>query len=288
MKPIHTAVIGGSGLYDIPGAEIIEELQISTPFGKTSDTITVISFEGQKAAFLPRHGKGHVFNPSEIPVRANIYALKTIGVNKIIAISAVGSLKEEIPPEDFVIPDQIIDRTKNRPSTFFENGIVGHISFGDPFCQALSKAIAEPLTNEMGKHFHAHGTYVCMEGPAFSTRAESNLYRNWGASVIGMTALPEAKLAREAEMCYTMIAMSTDYDCWRQNEESVTIDMIIGHMQKNTARVKQLLPKLLIAAEKTGDCPCRTSAATAIFTAKDKITPEAKERLSPLYGKYLG
>ena len=245
VESTQIAIIGGSGLYELPGFNIIKRIEVETPFGKPSDEIVIAEIHSKRVAFLPRHGKGHIYLPSSVPVKANIFALKTLGVKYIIAISAVGSLQEEIAPEDFILPDQIIDRTKGRASSFFEDEMVGHISFADPFENKLSAALAKILSQRHEKKTHLGGTYICMEGPAFSTRAESNLYRLWGASVIGMTALPEAKLAREAEIAYAMVAMVTDYDCWRENTEAVSVEMLMDHMAKNTKRIKKQLPEMI-------------------------------------------
>lgn len=287
MKNIKIAIIGGSGLYQIQGATIVEELSVETPFGAPSDSITIADFNGIKVAFLPRHHKSHLINPSEIPSKSNIYALKSLGVKLVLSVGAVGSLKEEISPEDFVLPDQIIDRTKSRPATFFENGIVGHVSFADPFCEEMRNVISPILKKEHSKKVHEHGIYVCMEGPAFSTRAESELYRSWGASVIGMTALPEAKLAREAEMSYASIAMSTDYDCWKVEEKPVTVEMIIEHMHNNTSRIKNYLPEIIRALSEVETFPYEQAAKFAIISSKKDISLEAKKRLDLLYGKYF-
>ena len=225
-------IIGGSGLYNIEGIKDIQSVSVDTPFGMPSDSFTVGTLEGRQVAFLPRHGKGHTILPSELNFRANIYAMKKLGAGHIIAVSAVGSMKEEIKPLDIVIPDQFFDRTRGRVSTFFGEGIVGHVSFADPVCETLADKLHH-ATKSVGARVHKGGTYLCMEGPLFSTRAESNIYRQWGISIIGMTNLQEAKLAREAEICYSTLAMATDYDCWRVEEESVTLEMIIGNLNKN-------------------------------------------------------
>lgn len=287
MNSIRVGIIGGSGLYDLPGIKVLEELEIKTPYGDPSAPYKIIEVNGIKAAFLARHGQGHRYTPSEIPVRANLCGFKELGVDRIIAISAVGSLREEIPPEDFVLPDQIIDRTKNRPSSFFEKGIVCHIGFAEPFCERLKNAIAVPLEKEMGAQLHKKGTYVCMEGPAFSTRAESELYRSWDASVIGMTAIPEAKLAREAEICYALVAMSTDYDCWKIEEKSVTVEMVIEHMKKNTNRIKKTIPEIIKAAVSYDICEHHTGLKGAIISDVKTASQETKNRLKPIAGKYI-
>ncbi|RIA90593.1 nucleoside phosphorylase domain-containing protein [Glomus cerebriforme] len=249
MIDVRIGIIGGSGLYNFDHLKTIKEIYHETPWGYPSSKITITEDpRGYKIAFLARHGKGHIYNPSEIPSRANIAALKNIGVEVIIAFSAVGSLREEIKPKDFILPDQIIDRTKGiRPSTFFENGLIAHVSFADPFDQVLSELIYKHknVLEEGGYNLHQNKTLVCMEGPAFSTRAESNLYRSWGCDVVNMSAIPEAKLAKELEIAYQMVCMSTDYDCWRQNEESVTVEIVLSNMNKNSANAKKLLEAIL-------------------------------------------
>ncbi|MEE8443105.1 MAG: S-methyl-5'-thioadenosine phosphorylase [Dehalococcoidia bacterium] len=286
MAEARVAVIGGSGLYEMEDLSNVREVKPQTPFGTPSDAIVLGDLGGTPIAFLPRHGRGHRILPTELPVRANIYALKTLGVEMVISISAVGSLKEEVRPLDLVIPDQIIDRTRQRASTFFGDGVVAHVTFADPFCHELSAALTESSL-EAGATTHQGGTYVVMEGPAFSTRAESLLYRSWGASIIGMTALPEAKLAREAEMCYAILACATDYDCWHDTEESVSIDMVLENLKKNVATSKDILRRLLprLAGERT--CSCTSALENAIITARDAIPSEAKQRLAPLVSKYL-
>ncbi len=278
---LFLGVIGGSGLYNIEGAKLIRELDISTPWGNPSDAIRIIELDNQKIAFLARHGKGHRFLPSEVPWQANIAAMKSIGVEQIFAFSAVGSLKEELAPMDFVLLDQIIDRTKQRPSTFFGDGIVGHVSFADPFC-IKNASLVEEAAQETTIPFHTHETAVCMEGPAFSTRAESHLYRSWGAGVINMTVLPEAKLAREAGICYNTICMVTDYDCWRENEEAVSTDKVIEYLHKNSQNAEVLLRKILKKSVKC-ICQCHTSADKAIMTAEDVQPQSTKRKLHFLY-----
>lgn len=282
---IELAVIGGSGLYDIE-ASLVKEIESDTPFGKPSSNISIFDIDGTKIAFIARHGKGHTILPSEIPAKANIYALKSLGVRRIIAISAVGSLKEEIAPRDFVIPSQIIDNTKARASTFFGEGIVGHVSFADPFCLALSKIIYETALS-LSLKVHKDATYICMEGPAFSTRAESMLYKKIGADVIGMTAIPEAKLAREAEICYAMTAMSTDYDSWREGEEDVSSNMVVQNMNANIGNIKKLLPKLIknIDGYKR-ECECERACEHAVMTNMKTANLKTKEKLSVFYSKY--
>ena len=285
MGDVRIAVIGGTGLYKIEGIEVIDELDIDTPFGKPSDKITVAKIDKTDVAFLPRHGVGHKFLPTEIPVKANIWALKKIGVERIIAISAVGSLKEEIKPRDIVIPDQIIDRTKSRANSFFGDGIVGHVAFADPFCNDL-RGILMNTVNELGYRVHFGGTYVCMEGPLFSTRAESNLYRSWGGSVIGMTAIPEAKLAREAEICYGMLAFATDYDCWKEGEEDVSIEMVVENLKANTNAAQEIIKKVIKTIPKERKCICKDAAKYAIITDPSAIPLETKNKLELFYGKY--
>ncbi|MCD6396690.1 MAG: S-methyl-5'-thioadenosine phosphorylase [Spirochaetaceae bacterium] len=285
MDSVRIAVIGGTGLYKIEGIKIKDEIDIETPFGKPSDKITVASFDGANVAFLPRHGVGHRFLPTEIPVKANIWALKKIGVERIIAVSAVGSLKEEISPRDIVIPDQIIDRTKSRDNSFFGDGIVGHVAFADPYCNDL-RAILLNTVRELGYKVHFGGTYICMEGPLFSTRAESNLYRSWGGSVIGMTALPEAKLAREAEICYGMLAFPTDYDCWKEDEEDVTIEMVVENLKANTSAAQEIIKKVIKSIPEKRTCICKDAAKYAIITDPAAIPKETKNKLDLFYGKY--
>ena len=279
------AVIGGSGLYEIDGVKLLDTLEISTPFGAPSDRIAVADIGGERVAFLPRHGRGHRLLPSEVPSRANIWALKSIGVEQIVSVSAVGSLVEDHAPGTFVLPDQLIDRTTRRPNTFFGDGVVGHVSFAEPFCQGMRERIAVVL-QRAGHAFRDRATLVCMEGPAFSSRAESLLHRSWGAHLIGMTALPEAKLAREAELCYATVAMVTDWDCWRGEEESVTLEMVLDTMRRNVADIKQALPGVVAALAGRSDCACRHAAASAIMTEPARITEEAKKRLDLLYGHY--
>lgn len=236
-------VIGGSGLYQMEALTDVQEVRVETPFGNPSDALIVGKLDGVSVAFLARHGRGHTLMPSELPFRANIYAMKSLGVEYLISASAVGSLKAEAKPVDMVVPDQFIDRTKNRVSTFFGEGIVGHISFGDPVCNNLAQVVGDAVESQNldGVTLHRGGTYVCMEGPAFSTKAESNMYRSWDATVIGMTNLPEAKLAREAEIAYATLAMVTDYDCWHPDHDSVTVEMVIGNLQKNAVNAQQAL-----------------------------------------------
>lgn len=286
MQNIHTAIIGGSGLYEIEGAKVIDEIKISTPWGEPSDHITVTEIDGARAAFLPRHGRGHRILPHELNYRANIAALKMIGVREIFAFSAVGSLKEDIRPLDFVIPDQVIDRTKTRESTFFGGGIAAHIGFGHPFCGRLRNIII-PSAKELGLRVHNTSTLICMEGPAFSTKAESNLYRSWGAGVINMSTLPEAKLAREAEICYAVVCMSTDYDCWKEDEEHVSIEMVIKNLNTNSGNAKNLIKSLLMRSNEERSCGCPEAAKYAIFTASERRDPVAAEKLKSILPDYF-
>lgn len=283
---VRAAVIGGSGFYQMEGLSEVEEVQLETPYGPPSDALTIGTLDGQRVAFLPRHGAGHRILPSELPVRANIYALKTLGVEFIIGVSAVGSLREDIEPLHMVVPDQLIDRTRGRVSTFFGEGMAAHISFGDPFCPHL-RGVVSAAAKETGATVHRAGTYVVMEGPAFSTRAESNLYRSWGADVIGMTALPEAKLAREAEICYAILACSTDYDCWHETHEDVTAEMIVGNLLKNVETSRRAVRAALGRLPQTRDCPCASAIKDALITPIDLVPPATRERLRPLIGKYV-
>ena len=284
---VKIGIIGGSGVYRLENIEILAEKNIETPYGKTSDKISIIKIGDVKVAFLPRHGKGHTISPSEIPAQANIYALKILGVQYLLSISAVGSLQENIPPEDFILPDQIIDRTRLRKNTFFSEGIVGHVSFADPFCPEMRQAIYPVLKEFHPQKVHPSGTYICMEGPAFSTRAESQLYRSWGANVIGMTALPEAKLAREAEIAYQLIAMSTDYDCWKSDKADVDIEVLIKHMTNNNNRVKNYLAKIIEVINKLEPCSCHQASKYAILSKPEDIPPATKQRLKPLFTDYI-
>jgi len=277
-------IIGGSGIYNIENIKKIKEINIKTPFGKTSAPITIALVNGKEVAFLPRHGKNHIYSPKELPVKSAAWAFKKIGITKVIAISAVGSLKEEIKPRDFVIPYQIIDRTKLRNQTLFEHPIVGHVSMADPFCIKTSEKIYEVIKSKI-PNVHKGKIYICIEGPQFSTRAESNLYRQWGADIIGMTAIPEAKIFREAEICYSMIALSTDYDCW--HEEDVTVEMVISNMKYNTETLKSILPDIIEKIEEN-KCSCHSACKNAIVTNIKgiKIPRKIKKKLGIFYGKY--
>jgi 5'-methylthioadenosine phosphorylase len=270
----------------MPGLTDIREERISTPFGDPSDSFILGNLEGRKVAFLARHGRGHRLLPSELNFRANIYAMKLLGVERIVSVSAVGSLKEEHKPTDFVIPDQFIDRTFLRTSTFFGDGIVGHVAFGDPVCATVAGAAANACASSgvVGKK---GGTYICMEGPQFSTKAESNLYRSWGADVVGMTNLQEAKLAREAEICYATVAMVTDYDCWHPDHDSVTVDQIVAVLHQNAENAAKVVRATVAALPAERNCACPTAAKFAILTQPAAIPAETRERLKLLFGKYL-
>jgi 5'-methylthioadenosine phosphorylase len=290
MPEARLGVIGGSGLYEIEGLSDVEEVNVKTPFGDPSDTIVLGTLGETRMAFLPRHGRGHRILPTELPVRANIWAMKSLGVEWIISVSAVGSLKEDVQPLDIVIPDQIIDRTKSRVNSFFGEGIVVHCTFSDPFCPVLSQLLYQAACNHMGSlvpRVHSSGTYIAMEGPFFSTKAESNLYRSWGASIIGMTALPEAKLAREAEICYATIACVTDYDCWHEIHESVTIDMVIQNLMQTVEAAKDVIKSASAQLPKQRGCCCATALKDAIITSRNLIPPKKREELAPLIAKYL-
>lgn len=288
------AVIGGSGFYDMPGLTDRREVVVETPFGPTSDPIVIGTLNGMPVAFLARHGRGHRYLPTEVPVRANIYALKSLGVEWIVAVSAVGSMKEELRPRDVVIPDQLFDRTMHRPSTFFGDGIVAHVGFADPFCPHLAATLGD-VAGHVGITAHRGGTYVCIEGPQFSSRAESHVFRQWGASVIGMTAIPEARLAREAEICYGMLAFVTDYDVWREGEEAVTVAMVIRNLQANVGAGQRIVAEVAgrtldatgaqVGADRT--CACATALAGAIMTAPDRIPEVVRRRLGPIVARYL-
>jgi 5'-methylthioadenosine phosphorylase len=287
MSDTVIGVIGGSGLYEMEGLEDIRRVRVATPFGEPSDEYVTGSLHGVAMVFLPRHGRGHRFLPSEINYCANIYGMKKLGVERIISVSAVGSLKEIIAPGHIVIPDQFIDRTKGvRRDTFFGDGIVAHAGFADPVCHALSETLYEAACR-VGAVVHRGGTYICMEGPAFSTRAESFMYRGLEASVIGMTNLTEAKLAREAEICYGIIALSTDYDCWHEHHDDVTVEAIIQIIHQNVAMAKNIIRQAVadITAERT--CPCGSAMQYAVITDRSVIPAETKERLAPIVGKYL-
>ena len=285
MPEAKIGIIGGSGLYKMEGMAEVEEVKINTPFGEPSDAIILGNLEGMRTAFLPRHGEGHRISPSELPVKANIYALKSLGVERIISVSAVGSLREEIKPLDLVIPDQFIDRTRGRDSTFFSDGIVAHVAFAEPFCPVLSQTLFKAAT-AAGAKVHKGGTYLAIEGPQFSTKAESQLYRSWGADIVGMTALPEAKLAREAEMCYAILAIVTDYDCWHLSHEPVTAEMILANLQKGVDMAKKILGLTIPSMPQLRDCACAAALKDAIVTAPQYIPEKIKRDLDLFIGKY--
>ena len=290
MAEAKIGVIGGSGLYQMEGMTDVEEVQVSTPFGAPSDAITVGRVEGVSIAFLPRHGRGHRLNPTEVPSRANIYALKSLGVEWVISVSAVGSMREDVAPLDLLIPDQLFDRTKSRVNSFFEGGIVVHCSFADPFCPTLAGILWEAAQELGDVKVHRGGTYVCIEGPLFSTKAESRIYRQWGVDVIGMTAIPEAKLAREAELCYATIACATDYDVWHETAESVTVEMVIGNLMKNVANAQRIIRAVAqrIPADRAQNtCACPQALASANLTDRSRIPAEVREKYQLLVGKYL-
>lgn len=280
-------IIGGSGLYDMAELSDREDINLSTPFGDPSGPYVLATLRGRRVAFLPRHGIGHRYQPSELNFRANIYGFKKLGVQWILSASAVGSLREDIKPADLVVPSQFFDRTRNRVSTFFGDGIVAHVGFAHPFCRPLS-AIMVDSAKRTGATVHEGGTYVCMEGPQFSTVAESNHYRASGFDIIGMTNLQEAKLAREAEICYTTLALVTDYDCWHPDHDSVTVEMVVATLTKNAKTAQQVLANAVERLPIERTCECARALATAIMTHPDAITPEARERLAPIVGKYLG
>ena len=287
MSEMVIGVIGGSGLYEMEGLTGVQEEVVSTPFGDPSDVYITGTLNGVKMVFLPRHGRGHRLLPSEVNYRANIYGMKKLGVERIISVSAVGSLQEEIVPGHIVIPDQFIDRTKGvRKDTFFGNGVVAHAGFADPVCTCLSDTL-EQAAKSAGAVVHRGGTYICMEGPAFSTRAESFMYRGLEASVIGMTNLTEAKLAREAEICYGIIALSTDYDCWHSSHDDVSIEAIIKIIHQNVAMARNIIRQAVGRIAAARSCPCATAMQFAIITDRKVIPEKAKEDLAILVGKYL-
>jgi len=289
MDQVKIGVIGGSGLYKMEALKDIKEVEIETPFGRPSDALILGTLDGTRIAFLARHGRGHRLLPSELPFRANIYAMKTLGVEYLISASAVGSLQEAAKPVDMVLPDQFIDRTKNRISTFFGDGVVAHIAFGDPICKNLSQVIGDAIASLdlSGVTLHRGGTYVCMEGPAFSTKAESNLYRSWGATVIGMTNVPEAKLAREAEMAYATLAMVTDYDCWHPDHDSVTVEMVIGNLMKNAENAQRVIREVVNRLSKNPPTSEAHSALKfAILTDLSHAPVETMQKLDAIIKKY--
>jgi 5'-methylthioadenosine phosphorylase len=283
---ISIGIIGGSGLYDMAELTDREERRVSTPFGEPSSAYVIGTLRGKRVAFLARHGAGHRLMPSELNFRANIYGFKTLGVEYLLSASAVGSLKEQYRPLDLVVPDQFFDRTRGRVSTFFGNGLVAHVGFAHPFCPRLSE-IAFGSAQSAGATVHRGGTYVCMEGPQFSTLAESRLYRSWGMDVIGMTNLQEAKLAREAEICYTTIALVTDYDCWHPDHDQVTVEMIVSNLMQNASTAQQVIANAAAQLPFERTCECATALKYAIITRPDAIPASVKKDLAPLIGKYV-
>ncbi len=279
-------VIGGSGLYQMSEVEGLREVEVKTPFGKPSDRLIRGRLGDVEIVFLPRHGKGHRWLPTEINFRANIFALKKLGVGQIISVSAVGSLRQEIAPGHLVVPDQFIDRTTQRPSTFFGRGLVAHVSLADPFCKDLSASLIDAARSE-GAQVHAAGTYVCMEGPQFSTRAESHLYRSWGAHVIGMTNLQEAKLAREAEICFATLALATDYDCWNENAGDVEIEHVLTVLKNNVALAQRTIRRAVAKLSAPRACACASALKDAIITERARIPKKLRAELRPIIGKYL-
>ena len=286
MSKAEIGIIGGSGLYNMPGIQRVRRVRVATPFGKPSETFLLGELEGREVAFLSRHGRGHVLMPSEINFRANLYALKKLGVTRIISVSAVGSLREELKPLDMVLPAQFFDRSTNRPSTFFGGGIVAHISFADPVCPVLVDVLSQACASS-GVNCHRGGTYICMQGPAFSTKAESATYRAWGMDVVGMTNLQEAKLAREAEICYATLAMVTDYDCWHPAHDAVTVDQIIDYLNRNAQNAQKIIRTAVRQMPKERGCKCGSALAHAILTDPKKIPPQVRKKLALLLGKYL-
>lgn len=288
MEKVNIGIIGGSGLYQMPELQNVREVPVDTPFGKPSDAFIVGELDGVKVAFLPRHGRGHKLLPTELPFRANIYAMKLLGIEYILSVSAVGSLQEQYAPTDMVVPDQFFDRTRARAkeSTFFGEGIVGHVTFAHPVCNELGD-ILEESCKTVGVNVHRGGTYLCMEGPAFSTKAESNVYRQWGMDIIGMTNLQEAKLAREAEIAYATLALVTDYDCWHEGHDDVTVDMVIEYLNKNVRNAQLVLKEAVKrVAEKQTPNQYRDAIKNAIFTSPDLWPEEAFEKLEAIIGKY--
>lgn len=287
METGALGVIGGSGLYELEGLEEVRWVKVDTPFGSPSDELMVGRLSGKTLVFLPRHGRGHRISPSELNARANIFALKTLGVSRIVSVSAVGSMREEIRPGDIVVCDQFFDRTRGRPSTFFEGGIVVHVHFADPVCPDLSRLLYDAGL-EVGASMHWGGTYLVMEGPQFSTRAESRVYRQWGVDVIGMTNLPEAKLAREAEICYATLALATDYDCWHETEEDVSIEAVLAVIRKNVSTARSILRRVVDKVDARRTCACARALENAIVTDAHLIPERIKRDLEPLVGRYLG
>ncbi|HXZ33396.1 MAG TPA: S-methyl-5'-thioadenosine phosphorylase [Terriglobales bacterium] len=286
MSQAEIGIIGGSGLYSMPGLTQVHEVRQSTPFGDPSEAYVLGTLEGRNVAFLARHGRGHLILPTELNFRANIYGFKQLGVERIVSLSAVGSLKEEHKPLEFVIPDQFFDRTRHRVDTFFGDGVVAHVAFADPICPELAKVV-ETACKKAGVTAKRGGTYLCMEGPQFSTKAESNLYRAWGMDVIGMTNLQEAKLAREAEICYVTVAMVTDYDCWHPHHDSVTVDQVVAVLVKNAENACRVVQQSVAAMPTKRNCKCNSALAHAIISEREKIPAATREKLKLILGKYL-
>lgn len=286
MQKGKIGVIGGSGLYAMSRLEKVQEVQVETPFGAPSDAYITGTLQGRDMVFLPRHGRGHRIAPSALNFRANIYGLKQLGVEWVLSVSAVGSMREDIHPGDLVLPDQFFDRTRSRVSTFFDRDVVVHVAFADPVCSVLARALHEAAT-QTSATVHVGGTYLCIEGPQFSTRAESNIYRQWGVDVIGMTNLPEARLAREAELCYATLALATDYDCWHESASDVDIEAILALLHRNVELAQEVIERMVPQVPPTRSCPCSTALQQAIITAPEMIPDTAKERLGLLIGPYL-
>src|SRR5690349_23339115 len=280
------SVFGGSGLYELPGLDVVERVELDTPFGRPSDEFVVGRLGGTRLVFLPRHGRGHRLLPTELNFRANVYGMKQLGAEWIVSVSAVGSLREEIAPGHVVVPDQFIDRTRHRASTFFGRGVVAHVQFADPLCPNLSRVLVEAARAE-GATVHAGGVYVCMEGPQFSTRAESNLYRSWGAHVIGMTNLQEAKLAREAEICLATMALATDYDCWNTAHADVQIDDILRILSANVSLARRVVARVAASLPARRGCPCPNALENAIITERSAIPADVRRDLAPIIGRYV-
>jgi 5'-methylthioadenosine phosphorylase len=279
-------IIGGSGFYNMAGISDVRSVEVDTPFGKTSDPVVMGKLEGREIAFIARHGKGHRLSPTNVPARANVFALKTLGVTHLLSISAVGSMREEIEPLHVVLPDQIIDRTVHRPRTFFDDGPVVHVEFSYPYDPDFRDLLYH-AARKAGAVVHRGGTYICIEGPQFSTLAESMLYRSWGVAVIGMTAMPEARLAREAEMCYATLAMATDYDSWHPDHDTVTVDLVVRNLSKNVQLARDVVANLVATMPDAYESPSATALKSAIMTPPDLIDTDVKERLKPLLGKYV-
>jgi len=286
LQKAEIGIIGGSGLYSMPGLSGVREIKLETPFGSPSDAYVLGTLEGRQVAFLARHGRGHRFLPTELNFRANIHGMKQLGVERILSVSAVGSLKEEHRPMDFVIPDQFVDRTRQRVSTFFGDGVVAHVALADPVCAEVAR-VASAACIKVGVTGKMGGTYVCIEGPQFSTRAESNLYRSWGMDVIGMTNLQEAKLAREAEICYATLAMVTDYDCWHPEHDAVTVEQVISYLTQNAENACKVVRCAVASMPKVRGCKCGSALQFAIMTDRERIPAETRKRLSLLLEKYL-